>query len=154
MGYVESFTTVSAPVDFAFEYTADYRNVPKWMLGVHRCEAVTQQVRGVGTKLDGTIDVGPKKLAIGLEVIEWIDDEYLDFVVTGLPGGSTSSWRFESLPNGGTKITAYAEWQLKGLAGKALDKILQAFAKLAVAHVKKQLSMAIEQSYAPVGESA
>jgi hypothetical protein len=153
MGHVESSTVVTAPVDFAFEYTADYRNVPKWMLGVDRVEAVTEQTRGIGTRLDGTIDIGPKKLAIGLEVIEWIDNEYLHFNITGLPGGAKSSWRFESL-GGGTKITAYADWQLRGLAGAALDKILQAFARLAVIHVKKHLSAAIDETYAGANKYA
>lgn len=153
MGHVESSTTASAPVDFAFAFTEDYRNVPKWMLGVQRVEALTEQTTGVGTQLDGTIDVGPKKITVQLEIIGWTENKSLDFDVKGLPGRSTSSWHFEATPDGGTKITAVADWQLNGFAGKALDKILQAFAKVAVGHVKRHLSKEIDEAYAAVGES-
>lgn len=153
MGHVESSTTASAPVEFAFAFTEDYRNVPKWMLGVQRVEALTEQTTGVGTRLDGTIDVGPKKITVQLEIIGWTENELLEFDVTGLPGRSTSSWRFEATPDGGTKITAIADWQLTGFAGKALDKILQAFAKVAVGHVKRHLSKEIDEAYAAVGKS-
>lgn len=151
MGRIESFVTASAPVDFAFAYTAEYGNLPKWMLGISQIEAVTEQTRGVGALFDTEVDLGPKKLPLRLEVVEWVEGKTLGFrAANKIPGivGTMSTWRFEELSDGGTQITATCEWETRGLAGKVMDKLLQAFGGLAIGHVKKHLRDEIDRSYA------
>jgi uncharacterized membrane protein len=147
MGHVESCITTSAPAEFAFAYTSDYRNLPKWMLGISRVDLVTEQPSGVGIVVDTAIDLGPKKLAIRLENVEWVEGKVLGFKTTkGLT--ATTSWRFDPLADGGSKITAIGDYKVDGLAGKVLDKILEAFFAMAIGHVKKHLSEQVDASYA------
>lgn len=147
MGHVESSSIANAPADFAFGYTSDYRNLPKWMLGISHAELVSAQATGVGTQIDTTIDIGPKKLAIRLESVEWVEGRLLGFkTIKGL--AAVTQWGFEALDDGRTRITAVADYEVGGLAGKVLDKLLQAFAAVAVGHVEKHLGQQIEASFA------
>src|SRR3712207_8619968 len=47
-----------APLDVAFEYVADYRNIPSWMLGIEQFAPVGDQERGEGAEFDVTARFG------------------------------------------------------------------------------------------------
>lgn len=148
MGHVEHTAICAAPVDFAFAYTSDYRNVPKWMLGIDKLDPVGDQTRGVGAVFETAVDLGPKGLQLRMEVVDWVDNEAVAFTITKALDADLV-WRFESTDDGETRISAVTTYTIPGrLAGRMLDPIIQAFARAAVRHADKQLRAQIEERYA------
>lgn len=148
MGHVEHSAICAAPVDFVFAYTSDYRNVPQWMMGIDELDPVGDQTRGVGAVFDTAVDLGPKALQLRMEVVDWVEGETLAFTITKALDADLL-WRFESTGDGETRISAVASYTIPGrLAGRMLDPLIQAFARVAVKHAERHLSAQIEERYA------
>jgi len=148
MGHVEHSAIGHAPIDFAFEYTTDYRNVPRWMFGVSRFEPITEQTIGLGAVFETAVDLGPTELPLHVEVTSWVENEHFTLeTVKGI--AATCTWRFAVAEDGSTRITGIVDYKIGGgLAGKPLDKLIQAIAGPAVRHVDKHLRGEIEAAYA------
>ncbi|WP_431963058.1 SRPBCC family protein [Nocardia sp. bgisy134] len=139
MGHLEHSATGRAPVDFAFAYVADYRNVPKWLFGIRHYTPVGEQTSGAGAVFDTTVQLGPTTLNLRVEIVEWEDGAKISLhAIKGIEG--TVRWGFESVGEDSTKIDVVVDYRVPGgLAGRALDKIIQAFVGPAIRHTEKSL---------------
>ncbi|MFF3225923.1 SRPBCC family protein [Nocardia suismassiliense] len=147
MGHVEHSATCAAPVDFVFTYVADYRNVPNWMFGIRHFTPVGEQTSGVGAVFDTALHLGPTTLHLRADTIEWIDGARVTMrAIKGIEG--RIRWDFATLGAEATKVSATADYRVPGgLAGRALDRVIQAFIGPAVRHTEKNLREKIETSY-------
>lgn len=147
MGHVEHSAIGDAPVDFAFEYVADYQNVPKWMFGVKRFTPLGTQTRGLGAKFDTALNLGPTTLNLHAEVTEWVADRLITLYATkGIE--ATMRWTFAPIDATTTRIRVVADYKVPGgLAGRALDKIIQAFVGPAIRFTEKHLREQIQTAY-------
>ena len=155
MGHVTHRAEAAAPSECAFEYFSDYRNVPKWLLGAEKFEPTGEQTRGVGATFDVLVDVGPFKIKAVVDFTEWVEGERvaLHGVAKGLE--IVGTWFYRPLEAERCYTEADFTYSVgKGLAAKALDRVLYAFAKLAVKHVDKHLTAQIEQAWAERKASA
>ncbi|QIS10659.1 SRPBCC family protein [Nocardia arthritidis] len=152
MGHVEHTATGLAPVDFAFDYVEDYRNVPKWMFGIKHFTPLTEQTTGVGARFDTALHLGPTTLHLHAEVIEFVRHEMITLrAVKGIEG--TIRWTFAPIDERSMTIGAIADYRVPGgLAGRALDRIIQAFIGPAIRHTEKNLRQQIESAYATAKE--
>ncbi|MCP2298421.1 Polyketide cyclase / dehydrase and lipid transport [Nocardia amikacinitolerans] len=139
MGHVEHSATGEAPVDFVFEYVADYRNVPKWMFGVGHFTPVGEQTSGVGAVFDTALHLGPTTLHMRAEITEWEDGAKVSLhAIKGIEG--TVRWSFAAIDQSTTEIGVVVDYRVPGgFAGRALDKIIQAFVGPAIRHTEKSL---------------
>lgn len=147
MGHVEYSAIGNAPTDFAFAYTTDYRNVPRWMFGVSRFEPVTELDHGLGAIFDTAIDLGPTKLPLRVEVTSWSENEH--FTLTSIKGiAATCTWRFAHDSEESTEVTGIVDYKVGGgLPGKALDKLIGTVAGPAVRHIDRHLRAEISSAY-------
>lgn len=147
MGHVEHSATCAAPVGFAFTYVADYRNVPTWMFGIRHFTPAGEQTSGVGAVFDTALHLGPTTLHLRADTTEWVDGSRVTMrAIKGIEG--TIRWDFQSLGEDVTKVSATADYRVPGgLAGRALDRVIQAFIGPAIRHTEKQLREKIESSY-------
>ncbi|GAA5093019.1 SRPBCC family protein [Nocardia iowensis] len=147
MGHVEHSATCKAPVDYAFTYVEDYRNVPEWMYGIRHFTPVGEQTSGVGSVFDTALHLGPTTLHLRTDTIEWMAGSRVTMrAIKGIEG--TIRWDFASLGPETTKVTATADYRVPGgLAGRALDRVIQAFMGPAIRHTEKHLREKIETSY-------
>ena len=145
MGHVNHVATVAAPVEFAFAYLSNYRNAPDWMWGLTRLTALTEVTHGVGAVFDTDVRLGSAPLLI--EAVEWVDNQVVSFkAIRGLEG--TATWRFEPAGAKRCRITTDVEYRVgRGLAGRALDRLIKAFTAPAVRHTDKQVRVNIEALY-------
>ena len=66
------------PVDVAFDYIDNYRNVPTWMFGVSEFTPFGEFDQGLGATFDAAMQIGPSTLRSKLEVTEWEHREYFE----------------------------------------------------------------------------
>lgn len=147
MGHVSHQAVGDAPVEFAFAYVDDHRNVPKWMFGVSEFTPVGDKDHGLGAQFDTAIKLGPTTLHVRVEVTEWEQDKLIALrTIKGIK--STSSWRFSPNGDNQSEIDAAVDYELPGgFAGRALGKVIDAFVAPGVRHVDKHLRALIEESY-------
>ncbi|QIS11940.1 SRPBCC family protein [Nocardia arthritidis] len=148
MGHVSYTAEGAAPAEFAFEYVADYRNLPRWVFGVKHYTPVGEQSRGVGAVFDSALNLGPMTLHLRGEVIEWEDNAVITLrAVKGVEG--TARWTFEPIDAGHSRIGVVLDYRVPGgIAGRALDRVIQAIVGPTVKHAEKHLRHQIESAYA------
>ncbi|MEV0298705.1 SRPBCC family protein [Nocardia sp. NPDC050710] len=148
MGHVTHSAIGNAPIEFAFTYVADHETVPRWMFGVKHFTPVGEQTSGVGAVFDTALHLGPTTLHLRAEVTEWVEDSVVTLhAIKGIEG--TVRWTFAPIDATTTEITAIIDYTVPGgLAGRALDRILQAFIGPAIRHTEKNLRQQIEVGYA------
>lgn len=148
MGHVEHASACEAPVDYAFEYITDYRNVPKWMLGLKHFAPIGEQTKGVGATFDGAINLGPITLHVAINFTDWEDDKSFGAHFTkGVDG--TLTMRFEPLGEDRTRLSVVVDYTVgAGIAGKLLDKAIQAFVGPCLRYIDKHLLRQIKDGYA------
>lgn len=144
MGHIHRIATTTAPVDTAFAYVDDHRNVPAWMFGVTRFDPVGPQSQGLGAVFDVTMQIGPKALHSRVRITEWELDRVI--VLDSIDGiGSSSSWRFRPTDDGGTELSVDFDYTLPGgLLGKALAKLVEPIVGTAIAQTESTLRHNVE----------
>lgn len=137
--------TCQAPLETAFAYVADYRNVPHWLFGVHGFDPVGEQTYGLGSVFDADVHLG-LRLKSRIRVDDWAENRMISFdTVKGFKVQST--WTFEALDATSTAITAEVTYHLPfGPAGKAMGKVIEPAVKQAVSRSADQLRERIEAS--------
>ncbi|MBJ8345321.1 SRPBCC family protein [Antrihabitans sp. YC2-6] len=148
MGHVSHSAETKAPIEVAFEYCSDYKNVPKWMFGVKEFVPVTELTRGVGAAFDTGINLGPTTLHVRIETTRFEENSFISLhTVKGIE--ATTTWNFEAVDDETTKINAVVDYKVGGgFAGKALDRVIQAVVGPAIRHVDKHLREQIVKHYA------
>lgn len=136
-------TVCQAPLDVAFDYVADYRNVPDWLVGVTEFTPVGEQDHGLGSVFDASMHLG-MKLSSRIRVHEWVDNRLIGF--ESVKGFSVRSrWNFEASGPRETTVTAQITYGLPfGPAGKAMGRVIAPVIRQAVVRSSDQLRSAIE----------
>lgn len=147
MARIQNHSVVAVPAEFAFGYTADFRNAATWMFGITRLEVVGDIELGLGAVYEGSIKLGPKTLHSTTEVTVF---EPGHAVGTESTAGfvNRSTWRFQALGDNRTEILADLEYELPGgLAGRALGRVIEPFVHVAVKHSDEALSRQLVRQY-------
>ena len=136
-------STFEAPLEVAFAYTADYRNVPDWLYGISRFEPVGDKDYGLGAVFDGSMHLGAT-LHSRIEVNEFEENRLIGFdSIKGFK--NASRWTFSALDAKRSTVVADVSYELPGgIAGKALGKVIEPFVKIAVRHSSAALQKAVE----------
>jgi uncharacterized membrane protein len=136
-------STFQAPLEVAFAYTADYRNVPDWLYGISKFEPVGDKDYGLGAVFDGSMNLGAT-LHSRIEVNEFEENRLIGF--DSIKGFKNSSrWTFSALDAKHSTVVADVSYELPGgIAGKALGKVIEPFVKIAVKHSSAALQEAVE----------
>lgn len=147
MVHVHNRSVAAVPLAFAFDYTADFRHAAEWMFGISALDVVGDIKSGLGTVCDGSIKLGPKTLHSKVEVTAWERDKVI--ATKSIEGFVNNSiWRFQSVGEDRTEITADVIYELPGgIAGRALGRIIEPFVHLAVKHSDEKLKHQLEQRH-------
>ena len=139
--------TCAAPVEVAFAYVADHANIPRWVHGVERFDAVGDRVVGVGAVFDVTAHYG-LRLHTRIRAVEWVEDRLIAMEsVTGI--AVTTRFGFEPSRAGGTTVTAEVDYVLPGgLAGRAMAAVMTPVVRQAVDHAQHRLVLEVERAAA------
>ena len=115
---------VERPVETAFAYVDDWRNVADWLVGVETFTPVGERDQGLGSVFDVVVHAGVK-VRTRLEVTDYVERRLIEFAsVQGFK--VRNRWNFEPVDDGRTLITAQTELHPPfGPAGKAMAKVLQ-----------------------------
>ncbi len=143
MPEIKRNVTCNAPLAVAFEYVADYRNIPDWMFGVQQIEPVGAADRGSGAMFEVTVHLGVR-LHNRIQAVEWEPDRLIGMDAVGGPD-FRSRWWFAADGQDRTTITADVRYTLPGgLAGRAMGRIVQPVVGQAVNHASHSLVRNIE----------
>jgi len=132
MAAIAAEDVTDAPLEKVFGYLADSRNIEQWFYGVERIVPLTEQIRGLGSTFEITINAGiPLKAKI--KCTEFVENELI--VVTSLGGdgpAASTRWTFAS-EGDGTRIRGEFDYTVPGgLAGAAMATLVKPFAAIAV----------------------
>jgi uncharacterized membrane protein len=138
--------TCRAPLDVAFGYVADYRNIPRWMLGIERFDPVGDRDCGEGAEFDVTAKFGVR-LHTRIRATEWVDRRLIRMdSVRGIP--VHSRFLFEEAGDR-TRITAEVSYHLPGgPAGRVMNRAVGSFVGRVVEHANQALVTGIERQAA------
>ena len=138
--------TCHAPLEVAFDYVADYRNIPSWMLGIEQFVPVGDQHRGEGAEFDVTVRFGVR-LHTRIRATEWVDHRLIGMEsVRGV--AICSRFSFAGAARG-TDITAEVSYRLPGgPAGRMMHRAVGPFVTRAVQHANHALVAGIERQAA------
>ena len=135
--------TADAPVDVAFTYLDDYREVPTWMFGVEDFKVVSEKDHGLGSEFEATLNLGIK-LHTRIRCTEWEQNRVIG--MDSVKGFKVRSrWYFDEEGPGRTKVTAKVTYELPfGPAGRAMGKVVGPAVQRAVGHSAETLIRNIE----------
>jgi len=130
MATIWAENVTDAPLERVFDYLADSRNIQQWFYGVEKVEALTDQIRGLGSTYLITINAG-RPISAKIECTEFVENELI--VVQTYDGPAASSrWTFAG-EGDGTRIRGEFDYALPGgIAGAALGTLVKPFASVAV----------------------
>jgi uncharacterized membrane protein len=140
-------STFQAPLEVAFAYTADYRNVPDWLYGISKFDPVGDKDYGLGAVFDGSMNLGAT-LHSRIEVNDFEENRLIAF--DSIKGFTNSArWTFSAVDANSSTVVADVTYQLPGgIAGKALGKVIEPFVKIAVRHSSAALQKHVEAQVA------
>lgn len=140
-------TEFDAPVETAFAYTADYKNVPSWLYGIQEFVPYGEQSYGLGSVFDGAMHVG-MTLKSRIEIDAFEENALISFdTVKGFK--IKSRWVFSALDAGRSQVQADIAYELPGgIAGKGVGKVIEPFVKLAIKHSSADLKACVEKAHA------
>ncbi|MCD5421074.1 MULTISPECIES: SRPBCC family protein [Rhodococcus] len=144
MIHVRHSAVADIPIDLAFSYVDDYRNVPDWMFGVARFQPVGEQVSGLGAVYDSTMRIGPKDLDSRVEVVEWERNRVI--VLDSIAGfRAASSWTFTDLGDA-TRLDVDFGYRLPGgIAGRTLGMLIEPIVGTAIRQTEHALRTRLGQ---------
>jgi uncharacterized membrane protein len=138
--------TCRAPLEVAFDYVADYRNIPSWMLGIERFVPVGDQDRGEGAEFDVTARFGVP-LHTRIRATQWVDRRFIG--MESVRGVAVCSRFAFDRAGSGTSITAEVSYRLPGgAAGRIMHRAVGPFITRAVQHANHALVAGIERQAA------
>lgn len=151
MGLIQLSAVADVPIDVAFAFVDDYRNVPVWMFGVTKFEPVGAQVQGLGAEFDAVMQLGPKAMKSKVRCTDWEQDAVI--TLASYEGMSNSStWRFTAVGDARTELAVDFGYEFGGgLAGKALAKLVEPAMQLAIRQTEQDLRKAVEEHQRSLG---
>jgi uncharacterized membrane protein len=134
----------NAPLDRTFDYVADYRTIPDWMIGVKRFVPITEHDRGLGSEFDVTLSLG-MPLQTRIRTVEFEEGRAIGMdSVKGFQ--ARSRWYFEADGPDRTTVTATVSYGLPfGPAGRVMGRLVEPFARQAVGYISHHLKRNLER---------
>jgi uncharacterized membrane protein len=141
---IERTESCQAPLDVAYAYLADYREVPRWMYGVEKFEVVGDNDYGPGSEFDATVNLGVR-IRTRIRATEWEENRVIG--MDSVKGFKVRSrWYFEADGDDRTTVTAKISYELPfGPAGRTMGKVMGPFVKRAVTESAGTLVTNIEE---------
>ncbi|MFC9553298.1 SRPBCC family protein [Rhodococcus sp. NPDC056960] len=138
------------PIDVAFDFIGNYRNVPSWAFGIYRFDPTGTLDHGLGATFDAAMQVGFKTIHSILTVTAWERNRLI--ALDSIDGfRNTSIWRFSATGICETQLTVDFSYQPpSGLTGKTLGRLLEPFAAQAIGHTELNLRRRIEDFNADI----
>ncbi len=145
MGQVHHTAVVNAPVAVAWAYVDDYQNATEWIFGAKKFTPKTEQTRGLGATFDLEMHLGPVKLHLDSEVVGYDEHKRIDLrTKKGLE--AIAEFHLEPASAHTTRLTVQIDYTVpKGLAGKALDRVLKSFIPPGLRYTEGKLKQHIEE---------
>lgn len=130
MASLANESVTDAPLERVFDYLADSRNIEQWFYGVHKVEPLTDQIRGLGSTYEITLNAG-RLITARIACTEFIENELI--TVRTFDGLEASSrWTF-AREGDGTRVRGEFTYTLPGgIAGAALSGLVKPFAAVAI----------------------
>jgi uncharacterized membrane protein len=130
MASLANESVTDAPLERVFDYLADSRNIQQWFYGVQKVEPLTDQIRGLGSTYEITLNAG-RLITARIECTEFIENEVIEVRTFDGPEAS-SRWTFA--PDGdGTRVHGGFTYTLPGgVAGAAMGALVKPFAAIAI----------------------
>lgn len=144
-----SFVEVcAAPVEVAFAYLADYRNVLDYWHGMTSFEPVGDLDRGLGSTFRSENKIGLTTLRSTIRTVEWEENVRLAYrSVTGMD--SATSFDLTPIDENRSQVAFRVEFQLPGgIAGKAMERTLMPFVNTAARKTAENLVAGIAARHA------
>ena len=147
MGQVRISAVAQTPIDVAFAYVDDYRNVPQWMFGVTTFDPIGTQLSGLGANFDAVMQLGPKAVKSKIRVTEWERDAAI--TLASYEGMTNSSnLTFKAIDEEHTELTIVFGYEFPGgLAGKAVGRVLEPAIHAAIRKTEQNLRKAVEDHH-------
>ncbi|MGH3877980.1 MAG: SRPBCC family protein [Actinophytocola sp.] len=138
----------AAPVEVAFAYLADYRNVLDYWHGMTSFEPVGNLDRGFGSTFRSETKIGPSTLKSTIRTVEWEENVRLAYrAVTGMD--SATSFDLTPIDENRSRVAFRVEFQLPGgIAGKAMERTLMPFVNTAARKTAENLVRGIAARHA------
>ena len=105
---------VPVSVEESFAYVADFTTVAEWDPGIHESRKVSGD-GGVGTVYEVQAEFRGKTMPFTYTVTAFEQDARIVLDGVGEKATSVDTISFEPAPNGGTRITYSADFELKGV---------------------------------------
>jgi uncharacterized membrane protein len=124
MAEISKAIDIAVPVEVAFDFVTNPDNGLKFMPNFTKFQAVGPLNRGQGARVEAAGTMFGIQYRTILEITEFVPNRL--FVSRSTEGiKSTSTWKFQPLPDGGTEVTFTSDYTLPGKAlGRFLDKLL------------------------------
>ena len=108
----------ATPIDRVFGYLSDFTTTEDWDPGTVTTTRRTGD-GGLGTVYDNTSSFMGSKTELEYTVTELVPEKRFQLRGENKTVTATDTMTFEPTPTGGTKVTYHADFQFKGLVGKA-----------------------------------
>ncbi|MGW6427681.1 SRPBCC family protein [Nocardia sp. NPDC055053] len=145
MGHIKYACDVGAPVDVAFAYTENFRNVAHWMSGVTSVEPTGEPDRGLGAAfaMKGRLFwVIPIRSTC--EITEYRRNAVIGYTLRGRVYG-TVTLRFDPLGYERSVLTSEADYPPpRGVFGRLCQGLVDAAARSALRRTESRLRREIE----------
>ncbi|TQC43346.1 SRPBCC family protein [Rhodococcus sp. WS4] len=144
MMHTHHTAVATVPIEVAFDFIGNYRNVPTWVFGISRFDPTGTLDHGLGATFDAAMQVGFKTLHSILTITAWERNRLI--ALDSIDGfENTSIWCFTATGLCETQLTVDFSYELpSGLTGKALGRLLEPFAAQAIGHTESNLRRRIE----------
>ncbi|MEU9204128.1 SRPBCC family protein [Streptomyces sp. NPDC048332] len=147
MTEVRFVAACDAPVDIAFEYLDDYRNVTQYWHGMSSYRPVGTPDQGLGSVFEAVSKVGPSTLKSTIRTVEWEQNARVFYRSVS---GMDSATRFEFTAIDETHCTVEFSIEFKlagGIAGRALEKTLEPFVSTTAKNTAANISKKVAEYY-------
>lgn len=148
MAEVSFVATCDAPVDVAFEYIDDYRNVTEYWHGMESYQPVGDLDHGLGAVFEAASKVGPSTLRSTVKAVEWEKSALLVYKsVAGMD--SSTSFVFSAVDESHCTVEFRIGFTLPGgIVGRTMEKTLEPFINAVVKNTAENISSKVNAYYA------
>ncbi|WNV85248.1 SRPBCC family protein [Umezawaea sp. Da 62-37] len=137
-----------APLEVAFEYLDDYRNVVEYWHGMTSYTPVGDLDHGLGSVYAAVSKIGPSTVKSTLKTIQWEKNALVAYKSTSGMDTSTT-FTFSAVDASHSTVELRVEFHLPGgIAGKALEKTLEPFVNASAKKTAQNISTRIAAYYA------
>jgi len=145
---IRFIATCDAPLDVAFEYIDDHRNVLEYWHGMTKYQPVGEPDHGLDSVFEAVSKIGPSTLKSKIRTVEWKRNVLVAYrSVSGMESATT--FDFAAVDEDHSIVELSVSFKLPGgIAGKALEKTLEPFVSTAAKNTAENISKKVAEYYA------